>query len=246
MPIAPSIFLEDVSYAYGQHTALDAVSLTIPDGNYVGIVGPNGSGKSTLIKLIVGVLKPTQGRVEVRGVSPQQAIRQHAIGYVPQHIFEDALTFPATVHEVVVSGLTGISLAQREKNERLMMVLQQLDIVHLQHRRLDMISGGERQRVFIARALITRPQILILDEPVVGVDVGVREHFYQVLHDLHAQGLTIVIVSHDTDFISQHVQSVICINRMVICHTTPHDFLHGHYLDKMYGDKTHVIMHHHH
>jgi zinc transport system ATP-binding protein len=233
----PCIAADDLSFAYEGQLVVDHISFTVPHGGYVGIVGPNGGGKTTLIKLLLGLLTPTHGSVVLRD-RQGAPLRPSAIGYVPQRISHDAVGFPATVAEVVRSGRTpalgvfGLALT---------------DVAPLTSRLLGELSGGQRQRVIIARALAAEPQLLILDEPTVGVDVAARETFYEFLRQLNRDlGITIIIISHDTDIVAEQVSTVLCINRTLVCHAGADEFLRGNYLEKAYGTRAKRVVHHDH
>lgn len=219
---------------------LDGVTAEIPDGDYLGIIGPNGGGKTTLLKILLGLLVPTRGEVQLFGESIAASPERKHIGYVPQSANAIGLQFPATVEEIVRSGRTPLkhpfsswSIADDRAVKR---AIEVAGVKHLIGRRIATLSGGERQRTLIARSLAAEPKILILDEPTSAIDVQSQEQFYDFLTDLRKKlKLTIIIVSHDIDVVSHEVDQVLCLNRHMVCHGPaetvmqhPH-FIHGHH-----------------
>lgn len=253
MPVTQNntiIALHDVSFRYNSTTVLDHINFSIKKGDYVGLLGPNGGGKTTLLKIILGLLKPTSGTVELFGKKVCRCAQRAKIGYVPQRIAQGDLSFPATVREVVESGRTaqiGLFKKFTKKDAKIVdHVLHITGIAHYQNRLIGELSGGERQRVFIARALAGEPEILVLDEPSTGVDVASQETFYAFLKKLNKEyQMTILFVSHDIDVIARESHSVLCLNRVLVCHVSPEEFVEQGHLEKLYGKKTHFLTHHH-
>ncbi|MBI3256014.1 MAG: metal ABC transporter ATP-binding protein [Candidatus Andersenbacteria bacterium] len=248
----PKIILEadNVSFYYGEVPAITNLSFSVQQGDYVGVIGPNGGGKTTLIKMMLGLLKPTEGMISVFG-QPIQALKErHLIGYVPQRITHSAVEFPATVQEVVESGRTPrLGLWRRfsaHDHEAVEEALVNAEVAHLRHRRLSQLSGGERQRVFIARALAAKPRILILDEPTVGVDLKAQEKFFAFLKELNTQhGITIIFVTHDIDVIAREATTVLCLNHGLVCYGAPSEFIKEEYMQRLYGKTMKFVMHDH-
>jgi zinc transport system ATP-binding protein len=224
MPVVKPLFaLHHVSFHIDGKEILSGLSLDIHRGEYIGIIGPNGGGKTTLLRLLLGLAQPTHGTIN-RQIAPAR------IGYVPQRMNGEDVTFPATVREIVASGIvTASSNIDRERRVREAMATT--NIHRLKDQRIGTLSGGERQRVMIARALAGEPDVLFLDEPTSAIDPGSQEEFYSFLRKLHAKGLTIVMVSHDTDAISHEVKRVLCLNRHLVCHGTPDDVMHKVHID---------------
>ncbi len=212
------IRLEHVTASYDGHTALEDVTLTVYEGDFLGIIGPNGGGKTTLLKVILGLVKPERGHVEVLGTTPSQA--RHRIGYVPQAIDFDP-DFPIQVVDVVRMGCLkylkfgngGYQGCQENINQ----VMRQMGVWDLRDRQMGRLSGGERQRVLIARALVTDPEILLLDEPTASVDSQFQSTIYEVLSRLNEK-MTICLVSHDIGVISSYVEKVACLNQQLFYH----------------------------
>jgi len=221
-----AIKLEGVWVNFNGTVILEDVNLSIEAGRYVGILGPNGAGKSTLLKVILGLIRPQRGRVQVLGQSPEK-LRQHgsAVGYLPQRPLGNP-RFPVTVADVVLMGRYGrIGLFKRPRREDRELVrrrLEDLSISHLANRLIGDLSGGEQQRVFIARALCLDPRILILDEPTVSLDACTQDDIFELVHTLREKlNLTVLIVSHDIGAVARHMDDVVCINRRIHVHQRP-------------------------
>jgi len=240
---APVIELSGVSFAYGTVPVLQDIDLAVAPGEFLGIVGPNAGGKSTLLKLILGLLEPAAGRVRVLGRRPQAA--SPAIGYVPQYP-AFARDFPVTVEQVVLTGRLGrgrlLGGYRREDREMARWVMTQTEIADLAPRRIATLSGGQLQRVLVARALACEPQILILDEPTANIDMRVESDIFDLLRVLN-QRMTILVVSHDVAFISAYVRRVACVNRTLLCHAT--ESIDGQVIQDLYGGEVRHVAHVH-
>lgn len=231
---------ENVSLAFNGSHILDGVSFAVPEGRYIGIVGPNGGGKTTLLKILLGLVRPTSGSVSIFGKSPREARKGGSIGYVPQRISQTDFSFPATVEEVVWTGRTariGIGrLAKAADQKAVRRAMETVGVASMRERIVTTLSGGERQRVFIARALAAEPRLLLLDEPMTGVDLAAKEQFYALLKRLNADfGLTILFVSHDIEVMAKEVDFVLALNQKLLCHCSSHQFLSKETLTKLYG-----------
>lgn len=235
MSTESAISAHNLNFSYNSHTVLSDVSLDITKGEYVGVIGPNGGGKTTFLKLVLGLLEPNSGSLSIFGETPTKARRFGRIGYLPQRAVQFEKQFPATVLEVVQSGLTSVPSSLREKDAA-QKAMEATDIVNLQSKRIHELSGGQRQRVFIARCLTAKPRILLLDEPVTGVDTPSRDRFYALLKELNnKKDITVLFVTHDVDAIAKEVDQVLCLNQKVCCHTSPQDFLQKHVLNELYA-----------
>lgn len=238
-----AIELQDVFFTYGgEQFILEDINLSVEKGEFLVLIGPNGSGKSTLVKLVLGLLQPTQGQVFLLGTSVDQFREWHRVGYVPQRAALDS-RFPVTVREVVATGCFGkVGLGRRLHQEDWKSVEEALEMVgllSLQHQPLTELSGGQQQRVFIARALASRPDILIMDEPQVGLDDRYVYDFYRLLERLNQeQKITILMVSHDVAVIGSWAHRIACLNRRLICQGPPCEVLTGHNLNYIY-DRDH-------
>lgn len=246
MSVNPIIEAHNLTFSYGDSPVLDKVSFAIEKGDYVGIIGPNGGGKTTLLKILVGLLKPQSGTVSLFGTDITKLKDRSAIGYVPQRVAQENLSFPATVYEVVESGLIAkkglfgnSTAADKEAIER---ALKISNIYDLKNRLMSSLSGGQRQRVYVTRALATNPEVLILDEPFTGVDTVSQKDFYAFLRDLNTnQHLTILFVSHDIDTITKEIKSVLCLNRGLFCFGAKEIIHAENTIEKIYGKEiTHI------
>ena len=242
----PLIEVKDVSFSYGNNVVLDHVSFAIEKGDYVGIIGPNGAGKTTLLKILVGLLVPQSGSVTIAGVPSSVFKSKFEIGYVPQRIAQDSLSFPATVNEIVESGrMPRKGIFESMTNTDRIAVRKALEIAkitNLQNMLMSDLSGGQRQRVYVARALASEPHMLILDEPFVGVDISTQKDFYAFLKELNEQqGLTIIFVSHDIDVVTQEAKSILCLNRGLLCFGSPQLLKEQDFIENLYGKQiTHI------
>ena len=219
----PLINLHNISYQYEQTKALIDINLTIAEGDFLAIIGPNGSGKSTLLKIILGLLKPTKGEVLLFGKPVTQFKDKERIGYVSQKSNSFNTGFPATVTEVVRSGLvkkTGLfHRYPATVNKEVKTALKSVGMDEFAMKNIGELSGGQQQRVFIARALISNPNVLILDEPTVGVDSKNVKSFYHMLSHLNREhNITIVLVTHDVDAVSKSISHVACLNQRIHFH----------------------------
>jgi len=238
-----AIELNQVSFSYGGAKVLDKISLEVPHGEFLGIVGPNAGGKSTLLKLLLGLIQPQGGQIRVLGKSPQAARKR--LGYVPQYP-AFARDFPVTAEQVVWMGrlgegslFGGYSRRDREIASRVMAETETLDLAK---RRIDTLSGGQLQRILVARALASEPEILLLDEPTANIDMRVENEIFDLLKLLNER-MTILVVSHDIAFISGYVHRVACLNRTLICHKT--EDIDGHTIQELYGEDVRMVAHHH-
>jgi zinc transport system ATP-binding protein len=240
---SPAIELSHIHFVQGGQEVLCDITTSIPKGSYVGIVGPNGGGKTSLLKLILGIYTPNVGTVRVLGQDPIAARRTGRIGYVPQRVVQADFSFPATVEEVVRDGTTASrGLFARSDASLVTRVLETAGIAHLRSRLINDLSGGERQKAFIARALAAKPDILILDEPTTGVDSASQEEFYALLRHLHKAGMTILFVSHDVEVMAAEASTILCLNKTLAADCAACDFQHT---AAGKGPLRHIHHHHH-
>ncbi len=214
----PIIEMHDVWFSFNGQPVLQAVNLTVNRGDYLVIFGPNGGGKTILLKLMLGLLHPTRGMVRVFGRPP--AKEAHRIGYVPQNVHINK-TFPVSVLDVVLMGCLrqGKGWPRHNRQDRLaaQTALEKMGVWGVRDRRIGELSGGQLQRIFIARALVSNPEALFLDEAMASIDTYGRGELYDLLKKLN-QTVTIVSVSHDLMILSSHVKSVACVNRELFYH----------------------------
>lgn len=243
------IELKDISFTYGGAPVLDTINFSVKKGDYLGIIGPNGGGKTTLLRIILGLLEPTNGTVEVFGQDIHQLKDRYRIGYVPQRALQVERNFPATVEEVVGSGRVACQngICKRFTKTDQDMIKRAMEIAEVakyRTTRIGNLSGGELQRVFIARALAGDPKVLILDEPTTGVDLPSERKFYAFLGDLNRkQDLTIIFVSHDVDAVYHEAKSVLCLNRNMVCHGLSSEIMKQDVIKKLYGGDANIIVH---
>ena len=212
--------LENVWFSYDSLPVLEDINFSIRQDDFIGIIGPNGGGKSTLLKIVLGLVTPSSGSVTVFGESPQRGRRE--IGYVPQYNLYDR-DFPISVWDAVLMGRsarTGMMkrYGSADKNAT-RDALEKVGMYTHSHRQVGRLSGGEQQRVFIARALVSAPRLLLLDEPTASVDVNMQAEFYELLEKLKNE-MAIALVSHDVGTVSIYVDQIACMNRRLFYHGT--------------------------
>ncbi len=243
MSVATVIDIRQLSFAYARQPVLEQINFQVQSGEFWGLVGPNAGGKSTLIKLILGLLQPNSGTITVFGRPPRQACRR--IGYVPQTP-AFSRDFPIQVEDVVLMGRLGLGsmLGHYRAVDRTAarLALAEVEAADLAARPVQALSGGQLQRVLIARALATAPELLILDEPTANIDQRVEGEVFELLARLNER-LTIVVVSHDIAFISHYVKRVACLNRTLVCHDTT--AIDGTLIHRLYGEVVRHIQHAH-
>jgi len=228
----PAVEIDHVSYTYpsagigtAANLAINDVHFSIPQHTKLGILGPNGGGKSTLIKLILGILKPTAGTIRVFGHTPAQARRKGLIGYLPQRIEADR-DWPISVHQTISlirsSRLKPWQKLSTEDHAAIDHAIKLVELTDLIDRPIGSLSGGQLQRVMIARAIAGNPKLLVLDEPTVGVDIAGQQRFGKLIDTLHKElDLTVVVVSHDMRAIAAVADRVACLSRTLHFHDTP-------------------------
>lgn len=240
----PVIVFDKVNFAYNADLiALQNSSFTIKAGEFLAVIGPNGGGKTTILKLIMGLLTPTAGEIKILGKSPR--LVRNEIGYVPQFSTFNR-DFPISVANTVLLGRLGSAKNffgySKEDKEIAHDFLVKLNIEHLAKRPIGSLSGGQLQRVLVARALASKPKLLLLDEPTANVDIHAEQSIFDLLSFLNHE-VTIVLVSHDIGFVAQYIDRVLCVNKSVFCHNTA--ALTPELIEKLYGIKVHVVDHGH-
>jgi zinc transport system ATP-binding protein len=226
--------IKNLTIEYPGVKAIDNVSFSVEQNDFLGIIGPNGAGKSTLFSCMLGLNNQYNGSISFFGKNIRESKKYlKDIGYVPQKpIFEK--NFPATVREIVRMGLR-----QKSDENRVDKVLQDVWIHELSHKRIGELSGGQQQRVFIAKALVGEPKILILDEPVTGIDTQSTELFYGILRDLNKkQNITIIWSSHDLDAVNRLANKVACLDRTLFFHGISEKFFGDEELVKKYSESS--------
>lgn len=232
------IELRNIDFSYGKHLVLDSIDLAIHEHDFWAILGPNGGGKTTLLKLILKLLPPDSGSLIYHDPSII-----NSIGYVPQTTNFDRM-FPIRVHEIVSSGMLSRDLIgkkmPRGSQKKVKDILSLLHIEHLETSHISQLSGGQLQRVLIARALITEPKLLILDEPTSFIDTSSRDRLSELLAELN-KTMTIILVSHDIGAIYRNVKQIACLNKKMHCHTDGK--LTKESIEKVYGCPVDMITH---
>ena len=214
----PVIEIKDLWFTFNRYPVLKAVDLTIYQNEFLALIGPNGGGKTTLIKLMLGILKTERGKVRIFGQAPRQVA--HRIGYVPQDVGING-SFPISVHDLVLMGrlrpCQGWFRYSRKDYRVVQKALEKLDLWQYRNQRIKKLSGGQQQRAFIARALVTEPEILFLDEPISNVDTKGQTEIFSLLKELN-KTITILVVSHDFMVLSSYIKSIACVNQRVHFH----------------------------
>lgn len=251
----PAVDIQSLNFSYGNVPTLSGVDLQVAEGEFLGIVGPNAGGKSTLLKLLLGLLEPQAGRIKVLGQAPRAASR--LLGYVPQYP-SFPRDFPISVEQVVQLGRLGMDRNDGKRGgkwhalwpgrvssadrEAVQLALAEVEAGDIAKRQIGSLSGGQLQRVLLARALVGEPRILILDEPTANIDQRMESEIFDLLKALNAR-MMILVVSHDVAFISHYVNRVACINRTLVCHST--DAIDGNAIQELYGAHVRMIAHSH-
>ncbi|MFW6188980.1 MAG: metal ABC transporter ATP-binding protein [Planctomycetota bacterium] len=238
----PVVEFQDVDFAYDGAPVLKAVDLEVAEREFLGVIGPNGSGKTTLLLLMLGLLRPGSGTVRVFGLEPRRSHRR--VGYVPQNPNLDP-DFPIAVEDVVLQGRLGQSRLvggyRDEDVEAAHTAMRDVEVHHLRGKRFGNLSGGEQRRALIARGLATRPELLLLDEPTVGVDHRVEHEIFSLLDRLNEE-MTIILVSHDVGCVTEHVNRIACVHQRLYTHSP--EELTGEVLEAVFGGPARMAEHH--
>ena len=235
--------LSDVTFGYTATPVVEDVSLDVAAGEYVAVVGPNGSGKSTLMKLMLGLLTPDTGDARLFGEPAHAFDDGERVGYVSQHA-SAAKEMPITVREVVKMGRfahVGFGLLSADDWTVVDDALATVGMSEFANRRITKLSGGQRQRAFIARALAGEADLLVLDEPTVGVDAESVEAFYDLLQALNDDGITVLLIEHDLGAVTDHAERVVCLNREVYFDGPTDEFVGSDALSRAFGTAAGVL-----
>lgn len=231
-----AIEAENLSAKIGEHIALEGVTLTVPEGAFVAILGPNGAGKTTLLKVLLGLIEPTGGMVHIFNREPGE-VPPEWIGYVPQVKTMDR-SFPALSVELVMTGLS-LRWPWRRRSEEYReatSALEHVGAAHLALRRLGRLSGGELQRICMARSIVRRPKLIMLDEPATGIDAVGEADMYRMLEGYQGEsGATLIMITHDWHVATHHADHVLLLNCQQISFGTPQAALSEDYLRKAFG-----------
>ncbi len=237
----PILEVRELSVHYGAHGALDRVSFALRAGERVAVVGPNGAGKSTLFRVIAGVLPATSGTVEVYGGAPAQHI---CIAYLPQRSGVD-WSFPVTVEDVVMMGRSGrlglLAWPRRRDRAWVRHCLEAVGLADLADRQIGTLSGGQQQRMFIARALAQEAELMLMDEPLAGLDVPSQQGIFAILDGLREQGVTVVLSTHDLNQAAERFDRVMLLNRRMLGFGSPAEVFTPDRLMAAYGGHLHLV-----
>ncbi|OYR77666.1 ABC transporter ATP-binding protein, partial [Halorubrum sp. E3] len=220
--------LDGVTFAYGDTVAVRDVSLTVEEGDFLGLVGPNGSGKTTLLHLMLGLHEPDEGSVELFGRPVDEFDDGGRIGYVSQKATSRGGAMPVTVRECVTMGRfahAGRGRLSEADRAAVADAIETVGIVDLADRLVSELSGGQKQRAYIARALASDADLLALDEPTVGVDAESRDAFYALLDELNGEGITIILIEHDIGVVTDRANRIACINTELYHHGDTESFV---------------------
>jgi len=235
------IEIKNLYFSYNGVPILDDINLDLPEKAFLALIGPNGGGKTTLLKIILGLLKPVSGSVSVFDKMPYLVVKR--LGYVPQ---ESDLNkdFPISVMDVVLMGRLGKKVFNwgysKEDISLANDILDRLNLSDYKNERIGEVSGGQRRRAFIARALVSQPEILFLDEPLSSIDIGGQNQMYEILRELN-KDITIVMATHDVGAVSKYIKSIACVNRRLHYHDTPK--ISDEIMSQAYGKHMSVVSH---
>lgn len=234
-----AVNIKNVSFYYRKRMVLEDVNLQVPHKSFLAIIGPNGGGKSTLLRIMLGLITPHQGEVQVFGQEPSQA--RDLMGYLPQHV-SFLHDFPINVEDTVLTGrYHGLFHGYRpEDREAVSKALDMVELEGLEDRQMGQLSGGQVQRVFLARALVRNPKLLLLDEPMSSVDPQMQFSFYQLLEKLKKR-MSIILVTHDVGAVFDQVELIACLNQHLYYHGQVEGA--GEVIEKMYGCPLEIITH---
>ena len=239
----PIISIKGLWVFRGEHAVLEDIHLDLEAGDFLGLIGPNGGGKSTLLKVMLGLIKPDRGEARIFGLPPAAA--RGGVGYLPQKTVFDH-SFPVKVLDVVLMGRFSRSgllhRYGRDDREAALRALQAVGMAGRAGREIGALSGGEQQRIFVARSLVSDPRLLLLDEPTSGVDSAQQKEFYDLLCHLNRDlSIAIVLVSHDVTAISTYVSKIACLNQRLYYHGSKE--LTSDEIEKAYGCPVEMIAH---
>ncbi|WP_087972660.1 metal ABC transporter ATP-binding protein [Oceanobacillus rekensis] len=248
----PVVSMKNISYSYESKKVLDHVNFEVPQGSFMGLVGPNGGGKTTLIKLILGLIKPDEGSIAIFNDSINPRKDRNKIGFVSQKANSFNKGFPATVFEVVSSGLTAkigyFKFLNKTYKAKILEAIDQVGMLAFAYENIGNLSGGQQQRIFIARALVSDPELIILDEPTVGIDYENVKRFYELLHRLNKeQNKTLLLVTHDTGTMTEYATDIVCLNKELHFHGNPEEYtsLTEKDFSQFYGHPVNLVSHNH-
>ncbi|MFO7819968.1 MAG: metal ABC transporter ATP-binding protein [Halanaerobacter sp.] len=242
--------INNLSFSYEQERILEDIDLEIRQEDFIAFIGPNGSGKSTLMKLILGLLEAEQGEIKLFDQRVQEFDQWTKIGYIAQEVRGFNNSFPATVKEIIAANLYNemgfFKILNADLEERIEHTLKLVGMLDCKEQQIGNLSGGQKQKVFIARTLVTNPDIIFLDEPLVGIDQESQQEFYRLLAELNTKlDITIVMISHDVHVISDQANKVACfVNDNIFVHQAD-DFCCDDYFDSLSDNQMWIERHQH-
>ena len=239
-----AIEIQSLNFKFDELVILENINMTIKQGDFAGLVGPNGGGKTTLLKLILGLYKVQSGKISIfnQPIKKQRKL----IGYVPQYAnFNN--DFPISVQDTVLQGRLGLTSGwggySRKDKEISVKMMKETEIQDLANRSIQSLSGGQMQRVLVARALAAEPEILLLDEPTANIDQRAEKDIFDLFKEINER-MTILLISHDIGFVSDYINQVFCLNKTLVCHdATP---VTSETIHALYGGHVSEVHHHHH
>lgn len=245
------VTVENLSFRYNSVEVLNGISFDVHAGDFIGLVGPNGSGKTTAIKVILGLLKQIGGIVWLFGTNVNDFREWHRVGYLPQKLTHFNPHFPATVEEIVSSGLFSTKKFPKRigRSDEISIdeAMKMTDVVDIRHKMIGELSGGQQQRVLLARAIVNRPELLILDEPTTALDPEAREKFFHTLMGLNrTKNVSIILITHDIASIGKYASKLLYLDKQVIFYGSFEDFCISEKMTNYFGEFTqHLICHRH-
>jgi len=245
------IDVRHLCFSYNGIDVLKDISFAVSAGDYVGLAGPNGSGKTTLLKAMLGIVTPARGIVRLYDHDQADFRDWRKIGYLPQKLSAFNPNFPSTVWEIVALGLISKRTfsGRLDKSDRMAIdrTLERLNILNIRNSLIGELSGGQQQRVLIARAIVHKPEIIILDEPASALDPETREHFFSTLRDLNRiEHAAVILVTHDIGSIGQYADKLLYVDRKVIFYGSFDDFCRSENMASLFGGNAqHIICHQH-
>jgi len=243
--------VEQLSFRYNSVEVLSDISFSVDAGDYIGLVGPNGSGKTTVIKIILGLLQQEKGTVTLFGSDATEFRERHKIGYLPQKPTHFNPHFPATVKEIVSLGLFSKQrfLKRITKDDQALIydAMAMAEVLDISDALIGELSGGQQQRVLVARAVVNKPELLILDEPTTALDPEAREHFFKVLYELNRrENVTVILVTHDIASIGKYASKLLYLDKKIVFYGSFEDFCLSENMTHYFGEFTqHLICHRH-
>lgn len=236
---------------YREGKVLEDITFQVMRGDYVGIVGPNGSGKSTLIKALLGLVPINSGTATLFGSPLQQFRDWHKVGYLPQSLHLVNPVFPATVHETVGLGLLSLKRfpkrLNRSDHDKIENILDELGVLDLQRKLIGELSGGQLQRVLLARAIVNDPELLVLDEPTAALDPETRGRFYAMIADINrTRGVTVLLVTHDSGAIGEHASKMLYLDKKILFYGSFDQFCSSPEMSSLFGEHSQHLMCHQH